>query len=459
MKIPTESYFNIALETLSYFGPNEYPERCFYGGIAVYIIEGLKVIEALTACWNISSKHVDILNGSSPTYNIITTHHTTSVIIVAYGYSIYSTIHTIINISETNCLGIYVRIEPCKAPRNVYFELYFVANINIKSQKSLHNIYCKNRDPVTISIPREACLSFVISQMFPKAFTSRTCSKYIGLKMQYFFEDRWPTFETNAVTNYVKVWNVETYGSNIQIKSDQHIEYRYIKDFFLYENILRDSNPYFSYDPLNVEFCSSVKHPRCNKTSKNSRLEGNNKSLMRLVHSKVTRLSKKKYIAYYDPLNDEIPQLVETLYIYPCNTLMNIEQYWTFMKIYFIFCNIPVWKTYVPSDSLLRDLILSHCQNDRWSLRTKNIAKHGFSLYTEERKYYEEKSVFARSYLDSYYDNLAEYIHRNIRHYYQIYILSKVSYLPDTVGKYHYVTKVAILGKIVKKIYVFSKSY
>ena len=82
LKIPTESYFNIVLETMSYFGPNEYPESCFYGGIAVYIIEGLKVIEALTACWNISNKHVDILNGSSPTYNIVTTRHTTSVIIV-----------------------------------------------------------------------------------------------------------------------------------------------------------------------------------------------------------------------------------------------------------------------------------------------------------------------------------------------------------------------------------------
>ena len=82
-------------------------------------------------------------------YNIVTTAHTASVYIVLYGYEDYSLVHSTINISETNCMGIYLKLFPCHGHMSFLIYLYFIANLSVTAENhpSLYNIKCgfKNR--------------------------------------------------------------------------------------------------------------------------------------------------------------------------------------------------------------------------------------------------------------------------------------------------------------------------
>ena len=51
---PIGNFINISVDKLSYNGPREFRERCFYGGISVYLITDVgDDVEAMNACWNI----------------------------------------------------------------------------------------------------------------------------------------------------------------------------------------------------------------------------------------------------------------------------------------------------------------------------------------------------------------------------------------------------------------------
>ena len=436
----TGKYFKIVLEALSYFGPNEYPERCFYGGIAIYLIEATRHIESLTACWNISSKDGKILNGSSPIYNIVTTAHTASVYIVLYGYEDYSLVHSTINISETNCMGIYLKLFPCHGHMSFLIYLYFIANLSVTAENhpSLYNIKCGFKTEFSkITIPMEACLTFLISQ---KVYMSNP--KSLEVRISYIFKDTSPDGN-----EYLKVWNVETYGSNYIIHSTGYVNY--INDLFLYESILQANDAYFSYDKVVTEFCSSSKLVKCkskvkdsylskdrndfgdpiHSNTKSSNLRKDRKNFRDPIYSNLTRVSKIKYLYYPSPL--QTAQMDETLYLYHQKTFSH--QYWTFMKVYFIFCKLPIWKSYVSHRSLLRDILLYNCQKKSFHLREEVLSKYGYTLYTKKNRQYKEKSAFMITDQYSYYKYLDESISNNFGYYSSINFYSKLSILPDVV--------------------------
>ena len=79
----------------------------------MYLITGVgDDIETVAACWNISNKHEDLLNGSLPLCNILSTKGTIFAYLVYYQNSFYCNVFGTLRISKTTCSAIYIKHSP-----------------------------------------------------------------------------------------------------------------------------------------------------------------------------------------------------------------------------------------------------------------------------------------------------------------------------------------------------------
>ena len=78
----------------------------------MYLITDVGDELKLTACWNISNKHEDLLNGNLPLYNILSTEDTIFAYLVYYQNSFHSNVSGTLRISKTTCSAIYIKHSP-----------------------------------------------------------------------------------------------------------------------------------------------------------------------------------------------------------------------------------------------------------------------------------------------------------------------------------------------------------
>ena len=445
MKVPSERYLQITLASLSYYGPNEYSEMCQYGGIAVYLKEGKKInsrqnyLEALSACRNISNSDTDIQNGSSPIYKILTTRHTTSVIMVMYGYSSYSEIYITINISESSCFGIYIKMLPCKGITEIYINLEYYKNIRVhkESNRGFHYIVCRNRYTISFDMGLKECASFIISQ--------KNTSPLHGQSMTYvslYYLDKDKVFEVNKSS--IRVWNVEAYGANTVMTS--HPEHQIdFNNILFYEGILKQTEPFFWFDTY-TEYCSSPKLSMCRRgmLGVNSYYtEGGRFSLSLEDHkysqdfsgplfTKVTKVTKQwfNYTLLQYPI---IWFLEDRLYLYHLHT--TVPQGWTVITVFFTCTDLNSWKSHMSNNSVVQNFLLQqNCNNMSFSLRQKDFTMYGYTLYTGVSRHYQNKLAIQMQPIFCRY--MKKGGHTCNRHYINVTFYSNLSLLPETIGQF-----------------------
>ena len=447
MKVPSEGHLQITLASLSYYGPNEYSEMCQYGGIAVYLKEGKKInsrqnyIEAFSACRNISSSDTDIQNGSSPIYKILTTCHTTSVIIVTYGYSSYSEIYITINISESSCFGIYIKMLPCKGIKQIYIYLEYFKNIRVhkKRNQGFHYIVC--RSTISFDMTIKECASFIISQK-NTPLLHRQSMTYVSLR----YLDKDKVFEVNKSS--IRVWNVEAYGANTVMTShpgDQR-DHRDFNDILFYEGILKQTEPFFWYDTY-TEYCSSPKLSGCRSMlaginyytrgglSLGSEYHKYSQDFRGPLFTKVTKVTKQwfNYTLLQYPI---VRFLRDRLYLYHLDT--TVPQGWAVVTVFFTCTDLNSWKSHMSNNSVVQNFLLQqNCNNMSFSLRPKDFTMYGYTLYTEVSRHYQNKLAI---WMQQNIPRLCRYMEQGgdtcNRLYINVTFYSNLSLLPETIGQF-----------------------
>ena len=436
--VNTENQLSIAVDQLSYIGPHDYDGMCFYGGFAIYIMEGTydnlssNAIEALRACWNISSLHRELQKGSSPIYKIGTTINTTSVIFVIYGYAQYSMVQSTIRISETKCFWIYVKISPCP-DNNPHLAFTFVITKNqsiVEMTRVLHEKRGGNSSGnnlgETINFPLGACVYLIFANKLDTIYSyTKPFYNLMNIIFRYIYD------ELMFKKDFFRIWNVETYRTNSSMSSTINMFHDAPPtDTFLFESLLKIFKPMFKVSIINslLDYCSSPDIPSCSYGSIEAKLENLSFTdpATDRIYSKVTRITQ--FPKDPDTSNDYL-----IIQLYPLQTFL--YQSFTSVKIYLVVCHLTEWKSHIFNDSLLRHIIDKVCHNQTFNPGSEYAEMYGFSFHQVNsdviissnksvvmKKVHLPMSIFTTSTISE-------------RFYFTIFIYSDLSILPDIIGE------------------------
>ena len=432
--VNTESHLSITVDQLSYFGPSDYHEMCFYGGFAIYMISeeayinsSINAIEALRACWNISSLHRELQKGSSPIYKIGTIINTVSIIFVIYGYAQYSLVQSTIRISETKCFSIYVKILPCPAD---YMAMTFIFNIkkNINSTemtKVVHHIEyrCSYHfgHQISNNFPLEACVYIVFTHALEAVYSYKNLFDLMEITFAYSYEG----FISN--NGLFRIWNVESYGTNFSMSSISPLHVKYPTDLFLFESMLNKFQPMFQLSTTNglLDYCSSSNFDRCNMHYREAKV-GNLRftdPAANKIYSKVARVT-----SVFPEGDNEDTFFIQ---LYPLQA--SLYQSFTSVKIHVIDCHLAEWMSHISNRSLLIHIIDKVCHNQIFNPGSEDVEMYGFTFHQVKTDVIISSNKAAVVSKNMYH--MVSPSQRSQSFYFTISLLSDISILPDLVGE------------------------